>query len=85
MAGREGEKALVVSSDLDIVHTVEARGAATISAVDFENKLNLSYCTAGMEIDRDAYSGWKPTTKKKGPSRRRPKKQRKTRARIRKL
>ena len=85
MARREGEKALVVSSDLDIVHTVEARGATTISAVDFENKLTLSNYAAGMEIDRDAYSGWKPTTKKKGPSRRRSKKQRKTRARIRKL
>ena len=48
MAGREGEKALVVSSDLDIVHTVEARGAATISAVDFENKLTLSCYAAGM-------------------------------------
>ena len=85
MAGREGEKALVVSSDLDIVHTVEARGAATISAVDFENKLTLSYYAAGMETDRDAYNGWKPTTRKKGPSRRRSKKRRKTQAKIRKL
>ena len=85
MAGREGQKALVVSSDLDIVHTVEARGAATISAVDFEKKLTLACYAAGMETDRDAYNGWKPTTKKKGPSRRRSKKQRKTQAKIRKL
>ena len=85
MAGREAEKALVVSSDLDIVHTVEARGAATISAVDFENKLTLSYYAAGMETNRDAYNGWKPTTRKKGPSRRQSKKRRKTQAKIRKL
>ena len=85
MAREEGEKALVVSSDLDIIRSVEARGSAAISSADFENKLNLSMYADGMEIDRDAFSGWKPTTKKKGPSRRRSKKQRKTRARIRKL
>ena len=85
MAHREGEKALVVSSDLDIVRSVEARGAATISAPDFEDKLTLSRYAAGMEIDRDAYDGWKPTTKKKGPSRRLSKKQRKTGIKIRKL
>jgi predicted RNA-binding protein with PIN domain len=85
MAHREGEKALVVSSDLDIVRSVEARGAATISAPDFEDKLTLSRYAAGMEMDRDAYDGWKPTTKKKGPSRRLSKKERKTRTKIRKL
>ena len=85
MAREEGEKALVVSSDLDVMQSVEARGSAIISSTEFENKLILSIYAGGMEIDRDAFSGWKPTTKKKGPSRRRPKKQRKTRARIHKL
>ena len=85
MARREGEKALVVSSDLDIVHSVEAQGAATINTVDFENKLTLSYYAAGTEIDRDGYNGWKPTTIKKGPSRRLSKKQRKNQKKIRKL
>jgi len=85
MARREGAKALVVSSDLDIVRSVDAQGAATISAADFENKLTLSYYTGGLESDRDAYTGWTPTTQKKGPSRRLSKKQRKIRAKIRKL
>jgi len=85
MARQEGEKALVVSSDLDIVRTVEARGAATISAAEFENKLTLSHYAGAMGLDRDAYNGWQPTTKKKGPSRRLSKKQRKTKAKIRKL
>ena len=85
MAREEGEKALVVTSDLDIVRSVEAWGAATIDSTDFETRLALSLYADGIEIDRDAYNGWKPTTKKKGPSRRRSKKQRKTRARIRKL
>jgi len=68
------------------VRSVAARGAATVSAVDFENKLTLSYYGGGIEFDRDAHSsGWEPTTKKKGPSRRLSKKQRKTRAKIRKL
>ena len=85
MARREGEKALVVSSDLDIVHSAESRGAATIAAEDFENKLALSLYVDGMEIERDAYTGWKPTTKKKGPTRRLSKKKRKAGAKIRKL
>ena len=85
MARMEGEKALVVSSDLDLIKSVESSGSSTIGSADFENKLNLSLYADRMEIDRDAYSGWKPTTKKKGPSRKKSKKRRKTRARIRKL
>jgi len=85
MARLDGEKALVVSSDRDIVQAVEAGGSATISAPDFEFKLTLSHYAGGMDIDRDAYQGWKPTTKKKGPSRKLSKKQRKTRVKIRKL
>jgi hypothetical protein len=38
-----------------------------------------------MESDRDDYDGWTPTTKKKGPSRRLSKRQRKNKAKIRKL
>jgi len=85
MAVAENQRALVVSSDLDIVRSASSSGAATISAGDFESKLSLSAQMDGMEPGRDDYDGWKPTTKKKGPSRRRPKRQRKTNAKIRKL
>ena len=85
MARKEGQKALVVSSDLEIVHSVASAGAATISARDFEERLTMSRYVDGMDIDRDAHNGWQPTTKKKGPSRRLSKKQRKNRAKIRKL
>ena len=85
MARREGQKAMVVSSDREIVRAASSWGAATISANDFENKLALASCTEGPENDRTAPAGWKPTTKKKGPSRRLSKRQRKNRARIRKL
>lgn len=85
MARREGDRALVVSSDSDIVRSVQAQGAATISAADFENKLRLAYDTGEVEFDRDAHTGWTPTTRKKGPRRRLSKKQRKNKAKLRKL
>jgi len=85
MAAGENQRALVVSSDLDIVRSANSSGAATISADDFESKLSLAAQMDGMEPGRDDYYGWKPTTKKKGPSRRRTKRQRKNNAKIRKL
>jgi hypothetical protein len=39
----------------------------------------------GLQFDRDDYNGWRPTTKKKGPSRRLSKRQRKNSAKILKL
>ena len=85
MARKEGQAALVVSSDQDIVQSAAASGAATVSANDFENKLTMSMDMDALQIDRDNYEGWQPTTKKKGPSRRMPKRQRKNSAKIRKL
>ena len=85
MARKEGQKALVVSSDLEIVRSAASAGAAAISARDFEDKLTMALSVAERNIDRDSHNGWKPTTKKKGPSRRLSKKLRKNRAKIRKL
>ena len=85
MAGAEKQKALVVSSDQDIVQSANSSGAATISAADFENRLILSADMGGMGPGRDDLEGWKPTTKKKGPSRRLTKRQRKNNAKIRRL
>jgi len=85
MARREMQRALVVSSDQEIVQSAAASGAATVSANDFENKLTMSMDMDGMQFDRDDYNGWRPTTKKKGPSRRQSKRQRKNSAKIRKL
>ena len=85
MARKERQRALVVSSDQDIVNSAAASGAATVSANDFENKLTLSIDINGLQFDRDDYDGWRPTTKKKGPSRRLSKQQRKNNAKIRKL
>ena len=42
MANREREKALVVSSDMDIVNFAVTKGAATISSYDFEEKITMA-------------------------------------------
>jgi len=85
MARREGPKALVVSSDQEIVRAAAAWGAATINAREFEDKLVASQFLDAKPVEGENHSGWKPTTKKKGPSRRLSKRQRQNRAKLRKL
>ena len=85
MARAEREKALVVSSDREVVNSSEAYGATTISAEGFENKIALAVAMGENVQDRDDAEGWKPTTRKKGPSRRLPKRKRRNRSKIRKL
>ena len=85
MASGEKQKALVVSSDQDIVQAANSSGAATVSAVDFEHKLIMMAHMQGMEPGRDDHDGWQPTTKKKGPGRRLTRRQRRNKAKICKL
>jgi predicted RNA-binding protein with PIN domain len=85
MAIKEREKALVVSSDLEVTNTAAAHGAATISAPLFEDKIGMAVQLDALEIDAEDRAGWTPTTKKKGPSRRLSKKQRRNRMKIKKL
>ena len=85
MARKEKQQALVVSSDRDIVQSAASSGAATISAPEFESKLAMAARMDGDVPDRDDHNGWKPTTKKKGPRRRLPKRQRQNRARVKML
>jgi predicted RNA-binding protein with PIN domain len=84
MSCREGQKALVVSSDQEVVRAASSWGAATIGAGEFEDKLALAGGIESAE-NENTLDGWKPTTQKKGPRRRLPKKKRRNRARIRKL
>jgi predicted RNA-binding protein with PIN domain len=85
MAHREREKALVVSSDREVADSAAASGAATISAQEFEAKIEMAaHFDSPISEDEDS-PGWIPTTKKKGPSRRLPKKQRRNRMKIKKL
>ena len=85
MARKDRQKALVVSSDRDIVESAAASGAATVSANDFENKLTMAFDDIGLQFDRGDYNGWRPTTKKRGPSKRLSKRQRINSAKISKL
>jgi predicted RNA-binding protein with PIN domain len=85
MAFKEREKALVVSSDQEVAHSVAAQGAATISAPLFEGKIDMAVALGGQQIETEDRAGWTPTTKKKGPSRRLSKKQRRNRMKIKKL
>ncbi len=87
MAAREKEKALIVSSDREIADFAEARGATVISSELFENRIDrlLDPSEEGPppETEDDAIPF--VTTKKKGPSFRLSKKQRKARQKIQKL
>ena len=85
MASREREKALVVSSDREVTDSAALSGAATISARAFEAKVDLAEHLDDSINEAEDYAGWTPTTKKKGPSRRLPKKQRRNRMKINKL
>lgn len=85
MARNETQKALVVSSDNDIIQSAAASGAATINSDEFEKRLTMSLEMDEIQMDGNDYNGWKPTTKKKGPSHKLPKRQRKNSVKIRKL
>jgi predicted RNA-binding protein with PIN domain len=86
MADQYGEKLLVVTSDNDIVRYVQSRGAATIGSVEFEDRLVMAeYMSSKGSTESDDREPWRPTTKKKGPSRRLSKRQRKMRKKISKL
>jgi uncharacterized protein len=85
MARQEREKALVVSSDREIVSFAALCGAATISAPQFEDKIERT-----IQINRHAGSGESdsdrvPLPKKKGPARRLSKKMRRNQLKIKKL
>ena len=85
MAAGEREKALVVSSDREIVNYAESQGAATISSPLFEERIHLASADMADETDPSIHSGWLHTTKKKGPRRRLSKRQRRNRLKLDKL
>jgi predicted RNA-binding protein with PIN domain len=85
IAAREKEKALVVSSDRDVVDFAASQGAATISSSAFEEKIAMAVYMDAKGIVDQAQDGWVPTTKKKGPGRRLSKRKRRNRIKTRKL
>ena len=86
MASCFREKALVVTSDREIIHFVESEGATCLSSTEFEQKLIMAsyHDIKGENNIREDY-GWVPTTKKKGPKRRLSKKDRHRKIKLLKL
>lgn len=85
MARREKEKAVVVSSDRQVVDAAAASRSATVSVAEFEARLLMAQYAAVKGAEEDSGRGWEPTTRKKGPRRRLPKAKRRNRKKIRKL
>lgn len=86
MAGKEREKLMVVTSDQEIVRYAEAMGCATIGSVAFEDRLMMAqYMDLKGVGEASEGNGWRPTTRKKGPSRRLSKRRRKNLKKIDKL
>ena len=85
MSSQFGEKALVVSSDRDIVDYASRQGAAVIGSPEFEMRVSLAAYGENGDGDVDDPVQGSPTTKKKGPGRRLPKRQRRNLLKIRKL
>lgn len=87
MAEKEGQKALVVSSDREISDFALQKGAATITSPEFEDRVATSLYGEfnNSTIEKDKPRVWDGSTKKKGPSKRRSKKDRFRRTKLKKL
>lgn len=87
MAREIGDGALVVTSDREIQREAERHHATVIASEDFEQKMAMAFLMNQRASDSDD-SDDQPEirgTRKKGPSRRLPKKLRKARKRAEKL
>jgi uncharacterized protein len=87
MARKEKIRALVVTSDNALASVVQRYGSEVISSPDFEEKLvTAAYMGNSNSIEpMDQGGSAKLTTRKKGPSRRLPKKKRKRKTRLAKI
>lgn len=86
LARRQGSQAVVVTSDQALARAAEASGATTIASPDFEQRLEMAFFfdTKGASPAEEDHL---PTlsTRKKGPSRRRPKAVRLKSVRLKKI
>ncbi|HID30947.1 MAG TPA: hypothetical protein EYP19_13235 [Desulfobacterales bacterium] len=86
LVARDQERAIVVTSDRDIAGFAAKHGAVTIDSIEFEDKMKMATDAETEVMDfSEEEVGWTPTTKKKGPTHRVSKRQRKRRVRTRKL
>jgi predicted RNA-binding protein with PIN domain len=86
MAARERNRAVVVSSDRVVSDYSAAQGAAVIESPAFEHHLEMVRIMEQKGVPDESESrSWKPTTKKVGPRRRLPRRQRRNRRQLKKL
>lgn len=85
MAAHDKEKAIVVSSDREIITFAESQGAATIDSVQFEVKLILAEMTDAKPAEPEESPNRNLSTRKKGPRKRLSKRKRRNRVKTRKL
>jgi predicted RNA-binding protein with PIN domain len=82
LLAQERERAVVVSSDREIQECAQGVGAAWIASSEFEMRLALD---GAGEVAPDSFESPLPGTRKKGPARRLPKRQRQRLQRLKKL
>jgi len=85
IAAKEKEKALIVSSDRDIIDYAISQGAAVIGSQDFSEKIERTASAPNDGFHFLDAKSWNASTKKKGPSRRLSKRERKIKTKIHKL
>ena len=83
LASKERQRALVVTSDREILDYAEHQGATAISVPEFESRLQLA--VAGQEDLSEEEEPIFKHTRKKGPAYRAPKKKRRHNQRVRKI
>lgn len=87
MVAREGGRAIVVTSDREIVGYAEKHGAQCVDSAEFEGRMRAALYTAcdAQDIEDEEADGWMPTTKKKGPASRTSRRVRTKTARTKRL
>ncbi|MBF0223950.1 MAG: NYN domain-containing protein [Desulfobacterales bacterium] len=85
MAEKERERAIVVSSDNEVLKFAESAGSSIISSGDFAKKIIKAHYVFYGFSEEEEESKKKSSTKKKGPSKRNPKNKRKNSLKINKL
>ena len=86
MAAHEKERALIVSSDQEIINAASACRSATMTSPDFAERMLMAAPGNNDSEDKDrGYGRRSASTKKKGPRRRLSRRQRRNRAKMSKL
>ncbi len=83
----EGNKVLVVTSDLELARYAEAHGSVAMGSGEFQAKMEMARYLNSKGEEEDEKEGWHPSkgTRKKGPAKRLSKKERRRLEKWRKV